>query len=174
MYISTLKEVTMPLYDVKAKPREITPKYVEEFDVMKKAKKEFSSATWDKFSRTVDNSIEHLKPSTNSKLIWTKSGSIFGYKSKEPVEAINHIWEWAIKLWGDEDKTPLLFVGSFLMWRISLRPEIWLSIQNETGKIDPLTEQEITERHYWINNNFKIEQPPTIDDLLKKYNKHKG
>jgi hypothetical protein len=157
----------MPLFDTKHGFRRLDPEDIEEWDVLKKARKEFHPKTFDKMIRTTDEAIENINPSVKSNLKWTKSGAIFGYSSCEPVEAINHVWKHAIELWGDT-KIPLLFVGSLLMWRISIRPEQWLTYASETGKIDPDSSKEITERSYWINEEVKTEY--TAEDLKKKFN----
>lgn len=158
----------MPLYDISKGVRLLEPEVIENWDVIKKAKKAFK----DEFQEMIDitdKELDILKPSDRSNLKWTKAGAMFGYGSK--VDAIDKIWEGAIALWGDNSKIPLLFVGSLLMWRISIRDEKWLTVATETGKFDPDTDKEITERSYWINESFKAEF--TVDDLLAKFNNKK-
>ena len=159
----------MPLYDMKGF-RLWEPEEIAEWDVLKAGLRKFHAETFAKMIRTTDAAIDNLQPTAKSNLVWTKAGAVFGYHSKEPVEAINHVWNKAIETWG-ETKLPLLFVGSLLMWRISLRPEQWLTDASKTGKVDPDTGKEITERSYWINEDIKIVY--TADDLLAKFNKRK-
>lgn len=162
----------MPHYDVRFGYRLIDPDEVEEWAILQKAIKKLHPATWAKIIRTVDNAITNLKPSISSKLVWTKSGAIFGRKSTQPLEAIEHVWEASKQLFGPAAKENLLFVGSLLYWRISLRGDQWFSYPNETGETDPLTGKEITERGYWINNGFRVpvKKAATAEDLMAKFN----
>jgi len=160
----------MPLYDIKGF-RLWEPAQIETWDVLKTGELKFHPESFAKMVRTTDNAINNLNPSIKSHLTWTKAGAIFGYRSKEPVEAINHISKKAIDAWGDDSRLPLLFVGSLLMWRISLRSEQWLTDAWPTGKYDRDTGKEITERSYWINEAITIEGPPTVDDLVAKFNR---
>jgi hypothetical protein len=157
----------MPLYDIKGF-RLWEPSEIEEWDILKAAERVFHPETYAKMIRTTDEAVEKIKPTSKSNLVWTKAGAIYGYRSSEPVEAVNHIWHKAIEKWGDT-KLPLLFVGSLLMWRISLRPEQWLTDKQGKGEIDPDTGKEITDRSYWINENIKVRN--TVDDLMAKFNR---
>lgn len=163
----------MPHYDTRHGFRLIDPSEVEKWDILQKAVRVLHPATWAKIIRTVDSAIISLKPSLKSKLVWTKSGAIFGHKSSQPLEAIDHVWEHSKKMFGPTAKENLLFVGSLLYWRISLRGDQWFSYPNEKGTTDPLTGREITERGYWINNHFAvpIKKQPTVSDLVAKFSK---
>lgn len=159
----------MPLFDSRQGYRKYDPNEFLKWDIMKAAHRVFRPVTLDKMIRTTDLAVSTLQPSERSNLVWTKAGAIFGYHSKEPVASINHVWTMANDRWGTDSKLPLLFVGSLLMWRISLRQEQWLTDASKTGNYDPDTGKEITERSYWINNKIKIEY--TVDDLISKFNK---
>ena len=165
----------MPHYDVASGYRLVDPDKVEEFEMLEKAKIKLHATTWAKCIRTVDGAIDSLKPSKNNLLVWTKSGAAFGYKSSQPTNDINHLWEATIKVFG-ETKESLMFVGSLLYWRISLRKEQWFSYPSEKGTVDHDTGKAITERSYWINNDFKVEvvkdkKTLTAQDLVDKFSK---
>jgi len=162
----------MPLYDITFSPRLICPADIEKFQVIEKARKTLTRPTFDKMVRTVDIAIDSINPSANNNLIWTKSGVLFGNKSSRPLESIQHLWTYAEKVFGDTKYT-VMFVGSLLLWRISDKENLWLTVQRDTGKKDPDTDKEITERHYWIDNNFKLPQQPTVEDLMQKFNRRR-
>lgn len=159
----------MPLYDIGKGVREIDPDVIEDWDVLKKAKRIYK-AEFDEMVEIVDKEINSLRPSTSSNLTWTKAGAMFGYGQK--VAAIDKIWDHAINLWGPT-KIPLLFVGSLLMWRIAVRDETWLTVATEKGEVDPDTGKEITERSYWINEDFVYKPHATAQDLMAKFNRRK-
>jgi hypothetical protein len=143
------------------------PDEIEEWDVIKKARKIFKE--FDEWVEIVDEILDELKPSERSQLVWTKAGCIFGYNTK--VDAINDIWDAVIAHWGS-GKVPLLFVGSFLMWRVSVRDEQWLTHAQEKGEgiVDPDTGKKITQRSYWINEDFVFKPHNTVHDLMAKFN----
>ena len=91
---------------------------IENWDVLAKVKTALPTNTWEKMIRTVDNAVTSIQPSITSKLIWTKCGALFGRKSKQPLEAVDHLWRKTEKVFGPSEFT-LMFVGAFLMWRIS-------------------------------------------------------
>jgi hypothetical protein len=156
----------MSLFDTKKGFYEWKAEAILAWDILKVAEQKIHPRSYEKMIRTTDEAIENIKPTEKTNLIWTKSGAVFGYRSQEPTEAINHVWEKATEVFG-ETKFSRLFVGSLLMWRISLRSEQWLTYASETGKYDPETGNEITERGYWINEKVKIQN--TVDDLIAKF-----
>lgn len=157
----------MPLYDTKKGFHLWEPKTIESWDIIQAAQKKIPNE-FNRMIVTTDEAIESIRPSERSNLTWTKSGALFGYNSPQ-VDKINHVWENTIALWGEDTKILLLFVGSLLMWRISCRDEQWLTYASKTGKTDPLTGKEITERSYWINEDIKVAY--TVQDLITKYKK---
>lgn len=155
------------LIDITKGVREIHSEDIEDWDVMKKAKKVFKEFnTW---AEIVDEELDKLKPSQSSHLVWTKAGCIFGYSQK--VSAIDAIWEEVLGYW-KTGKAPLLFVGSLLMWRVSVRDEQWITHAQEKGEgiLDSDTGKPITQRSYWINEEFVYKPHNTIDDLMAKFN----
>ena len=154
------------LIDITKGVRLREPQEMEEWDVIKKARKVFKE--FDEWVKIVDGILDELKPSQRSQLVWTKTGCIFG---KTAVGAINDIWDAVIAHWGS-GKVPLLFVGSFLMWRVSVRDEKWLTHAQEKGEgiLDADTGKPITQRSYWINDDFVYKPHNTVDDLMAKFN----
>ena len=165
----------MPLYEY-SNIKKYEPLKLGSVELIEKARKNFPKQTFDKLCRTFDNAIISIQPSQKSALIWTKCGAIVGYKTQQPHEAIEHLWKKTIELFGEESEYCRMFMGSFLMWRISLiNDDIWLTYKQEhsSGAVDPDTGKVITERHYWINNNIRIPKPSTALDLMAKFNKRK-
>lgn len=165
----------MPLYEV----RDLSvynPADIEAWDVLCKAKRDLPRNTWDKTLRTMDNAVASLQPSVRSRLIWTKCGALMGRQSDQPLEAVDHLWRKAEKVFGPS-KFSLMFVGSLLFWRISLRSDQWFTVSqpHPHGAIDHETGEVIKERHYWINNSYRWVKPkgPTVDDLMEKFNKRR-
>jgi hypothetical protein len=145
-------------------------------DLIEKARKNLPKQTFDKLCRTFDNAICNLKPSQNSALIWTKCGAIVGHKTKQPHEAILHLWEKTEQLFGDEDEFGRMFMGSMLMWRISLlTKDQWITYKQDhpSGALNPNTGKVITERHYWVNNEISVPKSATAFDLMAKFNNRK-
>lgn len=158
----------MPLFDT-MKQCEIDPKDLEGSDYIKAAMKKLPSVTFDKIVRTVDKALDNLRPTRSSALVWTKAGALFGRKSAEPLKDVNHLWEKGNLIF---DGVPLLkFVGTILMWRISLRDDTWLLHRFKTGEIDPMTGKEIKINQYWIDNDYELPKEPDAVDLMKKFNR---
>jgi hypothetical protein len=87
-------------------------------------------------------------------------------------EAILHLWEKTEEIF--DDKFGRMFMGSMLMWRISLQNNNqWLTYKQEhpSGALDPDTGKKITERHYWVNNDISIPKPANAFDLAAKFNR---
>lgn len=170
----------MPLYEFK-KLNAYDHMRIESWDVIKKPRKTLNTNSWDKMVRTVDNAIQSISPSVSSKLIWTKCAALFGTKSQQPLEAVDHLWRMAEKTFGRSEFS-LMFVGAFLMWRISFisRPQReggtgdqWFTVQvdHPSGEVDPITNKPLTERHYWVNNNYSVPREYDALDLVLKFNK---
>jgi len=155
----------MPLYDLERGggiiiPEDFFTKYVEQFA------NQLASKTFKKICDTFDQELDSLKPAKKSQLTWTRCGAMIGFKGSASGERINHMWEFASRAAKQHPDTTNKFVGSILMWRISLRPEKWLT-QKTQGKNDIHPH-----RGYWIYAAFK----PTVSgfsvqDLEDKFNK---
>jgi hypothetical protein len=129
--------------------------------------------TYDKMCRTIDTELDNLQPTAKSKLVWTKAGALIGHNSVAPHRDLNHIWDNAVPAFG-EGKTLLKFIGTLVMWRISLRAESWLVYREDSGKVDEDTGKRIQICTYWIDNNYvNPNKKPTAADLLAKFNKNK-
>jgi hypothetical protein len=169
----------MPLYDVTKKPDKlIKPDDGESYEYIQKAKKSLNPKSFKKMTQTIDVALEHLRPSKESGLVWTKCGALFGYNSNEPLRDINHLWQNAEKVINDGEMV-LKLVGGLLRWRISLiESDIWLMYRQDTDKINPKSGKEIKVSTYWIDNNYNPpaspDQPPSPSDLemlRKKFGK---
>jgi hypothetical protein len=164
----------MPLYDVTyGEPRLIKPEDVEKIDFLQALKRKLHPASWLRIIQTVDEGVEATAKDIGSKLIWTKTGALFGNHSNRPKKDVDHLWEKVISIVGD-GKECLKSVGALLLWRVALRPEeYWLVYRQETSRIDPDTNKIISVAEYWINTNFvpkKKEKMFTIQDLMDKHN----
>jgi hypothetical protein len=153
----------MPLYDVDKNLYLWLPHKIENWESIREAKKRLDVPV---HAAATDAVLNELQPSIKSNLVWTKVGAIYGPKAAY-VEKINFIWKEVTEVW--EDPMPLIYVGSLLMWRISLRKEQWFTSSTKLGKIDPVTDKEITQRSYWINEDFKVHH--TVQDLMSKFGK---
>jgi len=160
----------MPLYDVTNKDKMVDPKTLEDSEYIKTATKKMAKVTFAKLIRTADTALDNLKPTQSTALVWTKAGALFGHKCTGPVNDINHLWEKSNEVF---DGVELLkFIGTLLMWRISLRDETWLLYRFNTGEVDPVTGKEIKINQYWIDENYEEPKELGVDDLIKKFNKH--
>lgn len=77
-----------------------------------------------------------------------------------------------VDVFGDS-KVLMKFMGTLLMWRISLRSETWLMYRQETDNIDPDTGKTIFVSNYWIDSSFTpVEdvEKPTLENLMAKFN----
>jgi len=160
------------LYDVTRKPdKEVVPEELLKSEYLKKAVKEIHSASFEKMCNTLDLALDKLKPSASSNLVWTKFGALCGYNSNEPCRDINHLWEKGVDVFGDS-KVLMKFMGTLLMWRISLRPETWLMYRQETDNIDPDTGKTIWVCNYWVDSSFTPveEEKPNLENLMAKFN----
>lgn len=155
----------MPLYESLIH-YEWLAKNIEKFEILHAGKRLLGTEKHHAHIDLVDTTVGSVKPSEASNLVWCKSGALFGTRS-EDVEPIQNMWKDITEIWGDT-KEPLLYIGSLLMWRISLRSEQWFTYAQETGRKDPLTDKIITERHYWINEEIKVRN--TMKDLERKFN----
>jgi len=138
--------------------------------------------TYTKVCRTIDTELNNLKPSTKSRLVWTNFGSLIGHGSSAPHKDLQHLWDKCESLFG-QDKALKKFLGTLVMWRISIRDDIWLVYREKmriknpvtgeyTDAIDPETGKPIKRCEYWIDNNYvDPNKLPTIDDLAAKFNK---
>jgi hypothetical protein len=151
----------MPLYDITNKPTLVKPEDAESYEVIKVVLKNTYAQSWDRIIKTVDDAISGVKPSESSQLVWTRSAALFGHNSLQPKKHIDHIWDHVIAAVGD-DKNCLKAVGGLLRWRISLRPEMWLTVRQETGGLDPDTGKQITASSYWVNEDFVPPSRPAM------------
>ncbi len=127
---------------------------------------------------TVDSALGELKPSKNSALIYTFTGSLLGNSSSVPNNKLIHFWENISKVFG-EDKTALKAVGSFLRWRIADRAmmsgETWLLYEEvDEERRDPDTGKKIKISKYWIDNDYfpdwlKAPSKSSIGNLASKW-----
>ena len=155
--------------------KQINPKKEEHRDLIQHIKNKLPTNTFTRMIKTIDEAIEHIIQ-VEGKLTWTKAGALFGFKSKEPLVHINHLWENIIKIVGD-DKECLYAVGALLKWRISLRTEDWVVYKQDQGSIDPVTGKEIAVAEYWIPTKKGLQKATgygyTIQDLANKFNNKK-
>jgi hypothetical protein len=163
--------IIMPLHEVGlGKDTEILAVNLENSLINNYNVGRFDKRTYDKMCRTIDTELASLQPTANSKMIWTKAGALVGHSSAAPHRDLNHLWESAIPIFG-ENKTLLKFIGTLVMWRISLREDIWLVYREDSGKVDEDTGERIRICTYWIDNDYvNPNRKPTAADLLEKFN----
>lgn len=162
----------MALYDVTHRDKLVDPEELEATEYIVKEKKT-KPRSFEKVIRTTETALSNSKPSSNSRLIWTKAGIIFGHNSPEPTRDVNHFWDYAVETFGDS-KLLYKFMGTLLMWRISLRNDTWLLFREDTDEIDPDTNKKIKICTYWIDNDYDFPyKQPTVNDLMAKFNKGK-
>lgn len=156
----------MPLYDLENGCRKIDGnRFYSKF--IKPIANSIDRRSFEKMIRTIDTEICGLRPSEKSTLTWTKCAALIGYESSGPTGDINHLWDKAFAAVKGHPDECRKFVGSIIMWRISLlEDDSWLSSKTyDAGKIHPY-------RTYWINNEFvSKEKKHTIQDLANKFNK---
>jgi hypothetical protein len=162
----------MPLFEVgNGKETEILSGDLEASLIQNYNISKFNKRTFEKMCRTIDTELDNLCPTIKSKLIWTKAGALIGHNSVAPHKDLNHIWDSAIPIYG-EGKTLLKFIGTLVMWRISLRAETWLVYREDSGRVDDDTGKTIHICTYWIDNDYiNPNRKPTIKDLMTKFNK---
>lgn len=139
-------------------PTEIFTKYVQPIATR------LDGRTFDKMIRTVDTELAKLKPSQKSQLTWTRCAALCGYQSDAPTKSTNHLWTAAESATTFDPDGANKFVGSLIMWRISLLPDTWISAKSkDDGAIHPY-------RSYWINNKFVPPRNATAKDLAAHFN----
>lgn len=156
----------MPLFDVTFKDYYVNPKKAESSKHILAVKNhyDYSPMTFPKILRIIDEAIESVKPSKSTKLVWTKTGALFGRSSERPLRDVEYVWEKVIGAVGD-DKNCLIAMGALFRWRISLREEKWLAYRQDSEMVDPLTGQHILISTYWIDETYSAEVPKTRDEL---------
>lgn len=179
----------MPLYDVTFKDTFIDPTKAETSEHIQAVKRYYtedkrSEKTFDKIIRILDEAIDSVKPSASSKLVWTKTGALFGHNSPRPLKDVEYVWEKVIGSVGD-DKNCLIAMGALFRWRISLRPETWLAYRQDSEDVDPTTGRKILISTYWIDENYvfkgvvkkskkELMMPASPADLASLANKFRG
>ena len=143
----------MPLYDVTYKDLFIDPDEVLASDVMRALERKLHPRTYERVIKTAIEGVGSVRPSSNSKLVWTRSAALFGHRSPRPKCDVDHFWNSIISALGD-DRECLWGVGSVLRYAIALRPETWLVYRQKTGDVDPVTGKEIKISEYWINDQY--------------------
>jgi len=115
--------------------------------------KSYPAVTFKKILRILDEAIDSVKPSKSSRLVWTKTGALFGRNTERPLRDVDYVWEKVIGAVGN-DKNCLITMGSLFRWRISLRPETWLVYRQDSENIDPTTGRAILISTYWIDETY--------------------
>ena len=105
------------------------------------------------------------------KIVWTKTGALFGYNSPRPYKDVEHIWKIMEQVYGDS-RLALMSAGTLLKWTIAKRPETWLCTSQPTGYIDSVTGKEIQSLSYWIDDNYSPprKQKANVSDLTALFN----
>ena len=154
----------MPLYDLtrggaRVDSARLFKKYVEPIS------DHIDARTFEVMKRTIDTALQNLHPSMSSQLVWTRLAALIGYNSMEPTKSVNHLWEKAFEAVSSNPDKCNIFVGSLVMWRVSLlTADIWLTDKSQDrGKHYEF-------RAYWINNNFKPNCDYSLNDLKSKFN----
>jgi len=171
----------MPLFDVTFKDVKIEPTDAETSKHIAAVKRFYPAVTFNKIIRILDEAIDSVKPSASSKLVWTKTGALFGHNSPRPLRDVEYVWEKVIGAVGD-DKNCLIAMGALFRWRISLRPETWLAYRQDSENVDPDTGRKILISTYWIDENYSFKgktkaskkAPATLADLSALANKFNG
>jgi hypothetical protein len=147
----------MPLYYVTFKDSYVDPKKAETADHIVAVKRFYESSprTFTKILRILDEAIDSVEPSATSKLVWTKTGALFGHNSPRPLRDVEYVWEKVIGAVGD-DKNCLIAMGSLFRWRISLLTDTWLVFRQDSENIDPSTGKKILISTYWIDNTYRF------------------
>lgn len=161
----------MPLYNVTfGDGRIITPTKIERSDTLKALRRELPKNTFERLVKTVDEAVSSVKPSKSSRLVWTKAGALFGHHSEQPKCWVDHLWEKVIAVVGD-GRLCLITVGTLLLWRVSLRDEMWLVYNRDSGITDDVTGKMIRISEYWVNENYiPPEKRYSPRNLVSKFN----
>ena len=149
----------MPLYDVTHEDTLVDPKIAEEYEHIQALRRKLHPATYDRVWKTVREAVDSVRPSSLSKLVWTKMAALFGELSGRPKRDVDHLWDAVVSAVGD-DKECLIAVGALLRAVIAERAEIWLVYRRETGDVDPFTGKKITVSEYWIDENYVYKPKP--------------
>ena len=83
----------MALYDVTFKDNLIKPETAETSQHINVIRNFYPTVTFDKILRILDEAIDSVKPSATSKLVWTKTGALFGRNSARPLRDVDYVWE---------------------------------------------------------------------------------
>lgn len=104
--------------------------------------------------RIIDEGLNRLRPSQNSRLVWTRLASFAGDHSNALNHADNeYLWKTMKEIFGEDHCK--IALGGLLRWRISTRDETWLLYVRDTGEHDPVTDKLITISEYWIDETYK-------------------
>jgi hypothetical protein len=139
------------MYDVTYGHSLVNPKRLENNSVITALKRKLHSKTYNRLIKTIDEAVDAEVDEGDGKLVWTKSGKMFGHKSIRPKKDVDHLWDSIISIVGD-DEMCLIALGTLLRWRMSLRPEQWLVYRRETETIGLRTGRPIHVSEYWISN----------------------
>lgn len=151
--------------------RLIDPAKVENSDVVQAVKRE---AHWKSFQRLLQTYSEGVDwtVANGGNVIWTKTGALFGYGSKLPLNDVTHLWQTITQAVGN-DRLCNITAGTLLKLTIAQRPETWLCTTRETGHLDPLTGDQIFALEYWINADYHppIKRKATMLDLQEHFSR---
>lgn len=154
----------MPLYDIDRGCLEVDPGEIFQKFVNPVARR-LAPGSFNLMVAIVDGALSQLKPSKASQLVWTKCAALCGYRSN--LAESDTLWQAAFDATTFDPDGPNKFVGSLIMWRISLLGNQWLSAKTEdAGAVHPY-------RTYWINEDFVLPPPQrrhTAQDLAAKFN----
>lgn len=163
----------MPFDVTYDKDREILEEDLLESVYLKRVHQKMDSRTLAKHKKNLDAMLDRQVMKKN-KLVWTKAGVHLGDSSKEPHDQVESFWADMTTIFG-QTKELLKAVGTFYMWRISIRAEEhWLMYRQDLGKVDPDTGKAILVCEYWVNENYIPERPASVLDLISKFNKQKS
>lgn len=156
----------MPLYRV-PEGKLIDPAKVAKKDVVTAVERHTHWRSFEKLMRTYEEGLDWVV-SNGGRVVWTKTGALFGHGSKRPHADVEHLWETVIAAVGD-DRLCSIAVGTLLQLAISRRPENWLCSVEDTGRVDALTQDPIFTYQYWIGTVSPVARRPTVDDLRSKW-----
>lgn len=144
----------MPLYDVTGRQDQLVdPSACEDYIAIQALQRKLPAVTYKRVIKTIAEAVDSVRPSSISRLVWTRAAALFGHGSLQPKAHIDHLWNAVISAVGD-DKECLQAVGALLRMEIAKRPETWLVYRRETGEVDPVTGKDITISEYWINEDY--------------------
>lgn len=156
------------LFDVTyCKGKLVDSSKLESDEIIQAFKRKLHAKTVARCIKTIDDQLNSLTPSEQSKLIWTRASALVGHSSMGPKKHIDHLWDSLISIVGDE-RLLLITMGTLLRWRVSLREENWLVYRRDSNLVDEVSGRTIKISEYWINENHKPLN--TAEDLIAKFN----